>query len=41
MVELHIDHCHKFEEKANEETKPAGWLGVRKTEKEKGSSYIV
>jgi hypothetical protein len=35
MVELHIDSCHKFEEKANKETKFGGWLSIRKAEEEK------
>jgi len=35
MVELHIDSCQIFEEKANKETKFGGWLSVRKAEEEK------
>jgi len=35
MVELHVDSCHKFEEKANKETKFGGWLSVRKAKEEK------
>jgi len=30
MVEFHIDTCHVFEEKANNETEFGGWLSVRR-----------
>jgi hypothetical protein len=34
MVELHIDSCHLFVERANKETKYGGWVSIRKAEEE-------
>jgi len=35
MVELHMDTCHIFEERANDETKFGGNLCARKKQEEK------
>jgi hypothetical protein len=32
MVELHIDSCHLFAERANKETKYGGWVSIQKAE---------